>query len=377
MIAFARPFRLLHFQNTAGFGGDESNSLLLCRHLPEMEHHVAVYFGEGPMEQTWREAGAQVTMLKLDPAGRRALMQAVQRTARACEPDGIFLSSIVLLPLVLKALDGFRGEVLCHTGNPAATSFATRLKFLAARAWLRPKVRLTMVHCSDYVRRSYSRDSFYAPYRHEVAISAGLLDPATVSPHVPRRIAHEEPIRIGMLARLDPIKNHRLVIDAFRLILNDYPRATLEFIGEGSELSNLKAQAEARGVSRRIIFHGRLPSPFPVARTWDLFLYATTAAEGFGAALAEAIALGLPCVVTDVGPMREVGGRDGAVSYVPADSDTELARAAVALLRDYPRRCRMSDRSRKRAFAEFGGEQFAGKIKACLLAEPVAQRVPV
>ena len=90
----------------------------------------------------------------------------------------------------------------------------------------------------------------------------------------------------------------------------------------------------------------------------------------FGAALAEAIALGLPCVVTDVGPMREVGGEDGAVCYVRADSDSELAASATELLGDYPRRCLMSERSRARAEARFDGACFAEKIKQCLLTAP-------
>ncbi|MGA3007329.1 MAG: glycosyltransferase [Opitutaceae bacterium] len=372
MIASTKTFRLLHFQNTANSGGDESNSLLLCRHLPDMEHHISVYFGAGPMAQTWREVGAAVELLKLDPASRSGFMAAVRRTVARVQPDGIFLSSIVLLPLVLKALDGFGGQVLCHTGNPEARSLGTRLKFWAARAWLRPKVQVTMVHCSDYVRKSYRRSSFYRRYRHEVAISAGLLDNLEqVRSHMPRVVSRDAPVRIGMVARLDPIKNHRLVIDAFRLILNDYPQAKLEFIGEGTEMKNLQAHALALGLSDQVIFHGRLPSPFPVACEWDLFLYGTTRAEGFGAALAEAIALGLPCVVTDVGPMREVGGEDGTVCYVPADSDTAFAAAATELLDDYPRRCSMSEQSRSRAGAMFGGAAFAEKIRRCLLSAPL------
>lgn len=371
MIASAKRFRLLHFQSMATSGGDESNSLLLCRHLPEMDHHIAVYFGAGPMEQAWRDAGAVVALLKLNPSSRRALMTAVRRTVAAARPDGVFLSSVILLPLVLKCLDGFKGPVLCHTGNPENSPLGTRVKFWAARAWLRPNVQVTMLHCSDYVRKSFLRSSFYRRYRHEVAISAGLLGSKEhARPHVPRVVSRDDPVRVGMLARLDPIKNHRLVIDGFRLILENYPRAKLEFIGEGSEMENLKTRARTLGLSDRVIFHGRLPSPFPVAREWDLFLYGTTPAEGFGAALAEAIALGLPCVVTDVGPMREVGGEEGAVCYVRADSDSELAASATELLGDYPRRCLMSERSRARAEARFDGACFAEKIKQCLLTAP-------
>lgn len=365
----ARSFRLLHFQSTATFGGDESNSLLLCRHLPDMRHRIAVYFGSGPMECAWRTAGAEVALLDLNPGVRGALIGAVRRTVSAVRPDGVFLGSISLLPLVLKGLDDYSGEVLCHTGNPISNSLLTRLKFWTARAWLQPKARLTMVHCSEYVRRSFAADRFFRRYRHEVAISAGLMDVSgsSIRPHVPRLCSANDPIRVGMVARLDPIKNHRLVIEAFRLMREVYSRAVLEFVGAGSEMEMLRARARELGLSDCVVFHGRVPDPFPIMREWDLFLYATTGAEGFGAALAEAMCLGLPCVVTDIGPMREVGGQDGAVRYVPADSPEDFSRAAVALIGDYAGRCGMSARAQRHAATNFDGARFAKRIAELLI----------
>jgi glycosyltransferase involved in cell wall biosynthesis len=364
----ARSFRLLHFQSTAVFGGDESNSLLLCRHLPNVSHRVAVYFGSGPMEDAWRAAGAEVVGLGLNPADRGGLIRAVRKTVSAVCPDGVFLSSVSLLPLVLKGLDGYCGEVLCHTGNPDSSSLATRLKFWTARALLRPRARLTMVHCSEYVRKSYAGNRFYRGYRHEVAISAGLIDARAGAqrPRSPRSVSRDDTVRVGMVARLDPIKNHRLVIDAFRLMLDSYPGAVLEFVGDGTEKAMLQEHARVRGVSDRVVFHGRVPDPVPVMREWDLFLYGTTGAEGFGAALAEAMCLGLPCVVTDVGPMREVGGEEGAVRYVSPDSPKDFSRAAVVLLGDRAERGQMSERAQRRAVATFGGSHFAARIAELL-----------
>jgi glycosyltransferase involved in cell wall biosynthesis len=366
-------FRLLHFQSSAAFGGDEANSLLLCRHLPEMRHRIAVYFGSGPIVKQWSDLGAEVTLLNLNPTDRAGLIRAVRRTVEAVRPDGIFLGCVSLLPLVLKGLDGFRGEVLCHTGNPESSSLGTKLKFWAARAWLRPQARLTLVHCSEYVRQSFASKPFFRGYRHEVAISAGLMEVGGrgVRDHEPRRISPSDSIRVGMVARLDPIKNHALVIDALPLLICRYPNTTLEFIGDGVEMANLKARARERGVEDRVIFHGRLPSPFPVMREWDLFLYATTAAEGFGAAVAEALALGLPSVVTDIGPMREVGGDDGAVRYVQPDSPADLAGTAAVLISDHRARLEMSARARARAAANFDGSIFATRI-----AELLGIRVP-
>lgn len=226
-----------------------------------------------------------------------------------------------------------------------------------------------MVHCSEYVRRSYAGNRFFRGYRHEVAVSAGLMDANSTSlrPHVPRALTRTEPVRVGMIARLDPIKNQRLVIEAFRPLLDSYPGAILEFIGDGSEMGRLKARALELKVADRVLFHGRVPDPFSLMRDWDLFLYGTTGAEGFGAALAEAMCLGLPCVVTDVGPMREVGGEEEAVKYVSAASAADFSQAAIALLGDYEERCRMSMQARKRATTAFDGSRFARRIAELLV----------
>jgi glycosyltransferase involved in cell wall biosynthesis len=364
----ARRFRLLHFQVAAVYGGDESNSLILCRELRDFDHQVAVYFGAGPMADAWRGAGAEVTLLDLPPRPRRELIDAVRRTVESARPDGVFLSSVVLLPLVLKGLGSFAGPVLCHTGNPDHSGLSTRLKFLLARWLLRPAVVPVMVHCSEYVSASYQRSPGYRHYVHKVAVSAGLAaGSGAPARHIPRRVTTDSAVRVGMLARLDPIKNHALVIRAFAALLESYPGATLEFVGEGSELGALRALAAGLGIADRVVLRGRVAAPFEILAGWDLFLYATTRDEGFGAALAEAMSVGLPSVVTDIGPMREVGG--DAVRYVDPADPRAMAAAAASLLGDFEGRAAMSRSALERARAEFDGARFAGKIRSALEAE--------
>ena len=363
-----RRFRLLHFQVAAVYGGDESNSLILCRELRDFDHHVAVYFGTGPMADAWRGAGAAVTFLSLPAKPRRELIDAVRRTVESTQPDGVFLSSVVLLPLVLKGLGTFGGPVLCHTGNPDNSSLKTRLKFLFASWLLRPAVVPMMIHCSEYVSASYRRNPAYRKYVHRVAISAGLAaGRGAPARHIPRRVTADSAVRVGMLARLDPIKNQALVIRAFRALLESYPAATLEFIGEGSELDALRVLAADLGIAEKVVWRGRVAAPFEILAGWDLFLYATTKEEGFGAALAEAMSVGLPSIVTDIGPMREVGGE--AVRYVDPAEPRAMAAAATSLLGDFEGRCALSRSSLEHARAEFDGARFAGKIRSALDAE--------
>ena len=88
---------------------------------------------------------------------------------------------------------------------------------------------------------------------------------------------------------------------------------------------------------------------------WDIFVFSTTAQEGFGNAAAEAMAHGLPCIFTDVGPCREVGAE--AVEYVPQGDDRSLAERIAALASDASRRSELASAARARAQSCFGAER--------------------
>lgn len=351
--------RLLHLQLGATFGGDETNSLILCRYLVDWQHHVAIYFQGGPMEQAWQDAGATVEQLGLSSRHRSGFIPRLAELVAKVRPDAIFVSSVVLLPIVLKGLEQCTGPILVHTGNPFGSSLWTCLKVRLAALWWRSHRLPVMVHCSEYVARSYERSAYFARFPQEVAVSAGEMD--FTRRHNPRGLAREDEVRLGMVARLDRIKNHRLVLQAFPAIRAAYPRARLEFVGRGETQTALEAETKALGLADAVVFHGRVASPFPIAINWDLFLYATTPAEGFGAALAEAMTLGLPCVVADVGPMREVGGDQGAVRYT-ADDPSSFAAAATELLASLAIRRALGLAAQARAREVFGGELFAEKI---------------
>jgi glycosyltransferase involved in cell wall biosynthesis len=87
-----------------------------------------------------------------------------------------------------------------------------------------------------------------------------------------------------------------------------------------------------------------------VAGTFDVFAVASVY-EGLSIALVEAMALGVPAVVTNVGGLVEVveDGKQGLV--VPPQDPRSLADAIVAMLRDDSLRARLGKASKDRAGA--------------------------
>lgn len=128
------------------------------------------------------------------------------------------------------------------------------------------------------------------------------------------------------VGRLNPQKGLDVLLEAWRRVRGEIPRAQLLIIGEGHLHGTLEAHAPA-GVS----FLGRIGDVAPYLRAADAFVLPSLA-EGLSNALLEASAAGLPCVVTDVGAAREVLGDHGRI--VPPGDVGALANGLLDVLSD-------------------------------------------
>jgi glycosyltransferase involved in cell wall biosynthesis len=144
---------------------------------------------------------------------------------------------------------------------------------------------------------------------------------------------HGGPV-ITMTARLDAIKDHDTLLRAFALVRRQLPNARLWLAGEGTRQEALERLAAELGLGPSISFLGVRRSVGELLGQVDLFVFSTTAAEGFGIALAEAMAVGLPVVASDVPACREVlnGGECGILT--PPRDVSAMAAAILTMLRD-------------------------------------------
>jgi glycosyltransferase involved in cell wall biosynthesis len=134
---------------------------------------------------------------------------------------------------------------------------------------------------------------------------------------------------LGVVARLEPEKGHRFLIDAMPAIVEAAPDAWLAIVGEGSEADALKARAAA--ISERIVFTGRRDDVSSL--TADLTVAVLPSLrEAQGISILEAMARRRPVVATAVGGIPEVitSGVDGLL--VPPADPPALASAVGSLL---------------------------------------------
>ena len=367
---------ILHLLMGAEGGGCERNCLLFCENSGGFRHTVMTLGPAGEMTAPWQRVVAEIRHLDVlglsRPAWAGRVRAAVGELAEV--PAAVMLwHGMLEMPFLLHALRDWRGPVFAHAGNPQTTpARGIDLRFLVAeRLWPSPH-RPTFVCCSQYVARSLGMSWYLRRFRRE-AVPNGVR-PLAGPEHRPRAIAAEETCTVGMLARLDWIKDHATVLRAVARARQRLPRLRLEFAGDGPEKERLRALAAELGIADAVRFLGNVGVIYNTLAGWDIFVYATSIHEGFGNALAEALTCGLPAVVTDVGPIREVCGGDdeaAALCVPPADPEA-IAEAIVALIPDLPRRQALGAAARQRAEGEFGAGVYAARyerIFACGLRE--------
>jgi glycosyltransferase involved in cell wall biosynthesis len=152
---------------------------------------------------------------------------------------------------------------------------------------------------------------------------------------------------IVAMGRLVPQKGFDLLLEAFSRIADRHPDWLVKILGQGPLQKQLEAQAESLGIKERVYFAGVLADPFPELRAADLFVFSSRF-EGFGNALAEAMACGLPAISFDcpAGPSDIIRqGVDGIL--VPPEDVTALAQAMDRLMGDERERARLAHRARE------------------------------
>ena len=156
---------------------------------------------------------------------------------------------------------------------------------------------------------------------------------------------------VGLVARYHPMKDHGNFIRAAAQV----PQGNVHFLlaGTGADEKNSALMAEIRdaGVMERFHLLGERDDIAAVQASLDI---ATSASytESFPNVIGEAMACGVPCVVTDVGDCGDVVGDTGLV--VPPRDPQALAEAWTALLsKPADERQRMGDRARQRIIERY------------------------
>jgi glycosyltransferase involved in cell wall biosynthesis len=159
-----------------------------------------------------------------------------------------------------------------------------------------------------------------------------LAEIASASVATPGEIGVDSDAPLVLFAsRLEPQKNINTLLQALKIVLSRGDTQAL-CCGEGSQRAQIDEWIEAQAMSDRVRVTGYVPQLWSVMKRADVFV-SPSLFEGSPNVVLEAMACGVPLVVSDIPEHRELLDETAAV-LVPPTSAERLAEAVETVLRD-------------------------------------------
>lgn len=176
-------------------------------------------------------------------------------------------------------------------------------------------------------------------------------------------------IKIGLVKSLENIYGINYFIEAIRILkdllvkANENIDVKAEIFGDGSERDRLRRLIVEYDLSNEVklmgsVAHNRVPS---ILSTFDIFCL-TSNEESFGVALVEAMAIGLPTVVTDTPGFTEIISKQNVGIVVKRKEPSKIAEALLKLVLNKEMRQKMGEEARKLVNEKYNWDKNVNKM---------------
>lgn len=152
---------------------------------------------------------------------------------------------------------------------------------------------------------------------------------------------------VGTVGRFDPIKNLPLLIDGLARAGRKIPSLRGLLVGDGPAFAQIRSLAGEEGIADRVRLTGFRDDARSLIQCMDLFILSSFS-EGTSMALLEAMAAGVPVVVTDVGGNPELVLTTETGWVIPSNSVEALTAAILESVSDVAKRRRYAEAGRRR-----------------------------
>ncbi len=358
--------KVLHVITGLNQGGAETVLYrLVAASCNEVKHVVVSLTDEGVYGPRLRDLGISVHAVGM-PRGRITLrgLSRLWRLIGVAKPDAVqtWMYHADLIGGLMARLAGIRAvcwNIRNSNLSPETSSRSARLVAqLCARlsSWLPSAI----VSCSEKAALVHQALG-YQPSKFAIIPNGYDLSRFSPRPRSSNPLRSEWGIAcgvpvLGTVARWDPQKDHATLLAALVLLAKGGRDFRCVWAGPGLEPSNgaLRRLISASGLEDKILLLGQRDDIPDVMNAIDLHVLSSSYGEAFPNAVAEAMACGTPCVVTDVGDAALIVGATGWVS--PPSDPCSLSRSielALSALQS-PQREAISQACRRRMVDNFG-----------------------
>jgi glycosyltransferase involved in cell wall biosynthesis len=357
--------RIVYVLTSLGMGGAERQVLALAARMAQRGHAVALMVLRPRLNEEWPTALNVVHLeMRRNPIGVMAGLVRGRRFLRQFPPDLVHSHSFHanVVARVLKVLIP-APAVLSTIHNVNEGGWSRMLAYRLTDGLSRRTTAVSTAVAERFVRLNA------VPQEKCVVVTNGI-DIAEFSPSAERRAQMRSAMSVGeefiwlTAGRIVPAKDIPNLLRAFGLVRAKIPQVQLWIAGEGNatgvkRASGLVVESGSFDQVRWLGLRRDLPALLDAA---DGFVLAS-AWEGMPLVVGEAMAMGKPVAVTDVGGVRELV--DDAGVLVPAHDSPALADAMVGLMsRSAEEREKMGCAARARIASDFSMDARADEWEA-------------
>ena len=327
--------RILFLERSLGRGGAQRQLVALAVGLMQRGHQVtvALFYNEGPLISDLLEAGVHLRILgkrsRWDVLGflrSTLLLLSVEKPDIVCtflQVPNLIAATCKLFRPRLRLVWGVRASNMDLRRYDRLTGLSYQLEILGSR------LANVVISNSKTGRGSVLSKGFQAD---KVVVVVNGIDTERFQPDPcgRRRLRDEWKIAdhetlVGLIGRLDPMKDHRAYIHAAARVSQQMPDVRFVCVGDEGPITfeELALEASVVGLRDRMIWSAGRDDMPAVFSACDLVCSSSAYGEGFSNTLAEAMACGRRCVATDVGDARDILGRTGQI--VPPMNENALA----------------------------------------------------
>jgi L-malate glycosyltransferase len=352
-----KPARLLHVFSTFDYGGAEARTLQLMRLFGDDAEHVVligersatgaiasvasgvkVEFPEADVPRVLGRPGwARYRELASYMRGFDLILTYSWGALDAIMAHRLFGKQMALPPLIHHE-DGYEPEE-----ERTSRIIFRRIALSTCRAVIVPSISL----------ESFARDRWKIGKGRLIRLSNGIDIPRYALPvaagSFPGLARRDGDVVVGSVAGLRPVKNLPKLV---RAVAAAGPNIRLAIAGEGPERGAIEAEAAKLGITDRLHLPGFLSDPASYMGHFDIFALSSDS-EQLPISLAEAMAVGLPVVATDVGDIRQMLPPANQPFVVALEDESGMAKAIARIAADPALRAQLGRENAARAATEF------------------------
>jgi len=327
----------MHVIGSLEIGGAET---MLCKLVEaadkkHLKHIVVSLLPLDVLQHRLVEAGARVVSLNM--SRNRFAVTDILRLARLikkCKPDlihtwmyisdiigGLAASLVGKIPVIFSIRHG------SFVGDKPRTILLAKIT-----AWLSHLIPERIIACSNAAAELHMQTGYAAKRLQVIPNGFTIKDNFLLQGKLRTHLGVNSSARlIGMIGRNVPAKDHNNFIAAASIVKKSIPQAEFVLCGAGIDESNLpllKTISKAGLANCCHMLGNQADIDWIFA---DLcFLVSSSASEAFANVIGEAMACGIPCVVTDVGDSAHIVGNTGII--VPPHDPEALAKGMIRML---------------------------------------------